>query len=226
MAPSTPPAPQSEAELCERAHALAGMTLGALAERLAVPCPPDLRGHKGWIGNLMERALGADAGSRDEPDFAALGIELKTLPVNRHGRPVETTFVCTIPLSHVHETPWESSRVRRKLAHVLGVPVEGERVIPLAERRIGSALSWRMDATSEAKLRADWEELAGLIGRGAVEEISGRLGRYLQVRPKARDGSVRKRAIDAEGELIETLPRGFYLRTQFTAQILAGAFGA
>jgi DNA mismatch repair protein MutH len=35
---------------------------------------------------------------------------------------------------------------------------------------------------------------------------------------------VRRRAIDAEGELTETLPRGFYLRTAFTAAILRDNF--
>ena len=34
------------------------------------------------------------------------------------------------------------------------------------------------------------------------------------------NASVRTRSIDAEGTLLETLPRGFYLRTQFTRAIL------
>lgn len=219
-----PPPPRSEAELVERAGALAGRTLGALAAELGSDVPADLRRAKGWVGQLVERALGATAGSRDCPDFEHLGIELKTLPVDRRGRPLETTFVCTIPLHQVGEIPWEQSRVRRKLARVLWVPILGERAVAVGERRIGTALLWTPDPEQEDALRRDWEELAGLIGRGDIESITAHLGQFLQVRPKAAHSRVRRRAIDAEGRLTETLPRGFYLRTSFTHAILQRHF--
>jgi DNA mismatch repair endonuclease MutH len=41
----------------------------------------DLKRDKGWIGILLELWLGASAGSKPEQDFAALGVELKTIPV-------------------------------------------------------------------------------------------------------------------------------------------------
>jgi DNA mismatch repair protein MutH len=216
--------PTSVEDLLQRADALAGRSLAEVAAELGQPVPPDLKRHKGWVGNLLEAALGADAASRDEPDFTGLGIELKSIPVDARGRPVETTFVATISLSEVGEIAWEASRVARKLARVLWVPVQGERDRALATRRIGSALLWSPSIEQEEALRADWCEIAGIIGRGDVESITGRLGRFLQVRPKAANARVRRRSIDAEGVLIETLPRGFYLRTQFTAAILADAF--
>ncbi len=212
--------PRSEAELLERAHALAGRRLGELARSVQQVAPANLLRNKGWVGQLIEHLLGATAGSRDSPDFEHLGVELKTLPVDRHGHPVETTFVATIPLHQVGEIPWEQSRVCRKLSRVLWVPVEGERPIPVPERRVGAAMLWSPSVEQEAALRFDWEELAGIIGRGDVESISGRFGRYLQVRPKAAHSRVRRRSIDAEGHLAETMPRGFYLRICFTAQVL------
>ncbi len=226
VSPSPVPPPGSPAELLERARSLAGRRLGSLAEEMGVTAPQHLRGHKGWVGHLMERALGATAHSRDAPDFEALGIELKTLPVTGHGKPLETTFVCTVPLDTVGETRWEDSRVMRKLAQVLWVPVEGERQIPVPQRRIGSAILWRPDDEERDALRRDWEELAGIIGRGDIEAITGRLGRFLQMRPKAANARVRTRTIDAEGELTHTLPRAFYLRTQFTERILQRAFAS
>lgn len=219
-----PAPPKTVDELMARAEALSGRTIAEVAGRLRETVPADLKRHKGWVGNLMEHALGADAASRDEPDFMALGIELKTIPVDHRGRPLETTFVATVPLDEVGELPWDQSRVRRKLARVLWVPVLGERRVPLAERGIGAPLLWSPSPAQEAALREDWDELAGIIGRGDVESITGRLGRFLQVRPKAANASVRRRAIDADGGLLETLPRGFYLRTQFTAAILREAF--
>jgi DNA mismatch repair protein MutH len=221
----TKPPPESDAELVQRARALAGRRLGEVAAELGVAVPEDLTGHKGWVGHLVEHALGASAHGRDAPDFEALGIELKTLPVDRGGKPLETTFVCTIPLADMGTVPWERSRVRRKLARVLWVPVEGERALTVAVRRIGAAILWELTPEVEQALRLDWEEFAGVIGRGDVDSLTGRLGRFLQVRPKAAHARVRTRTIDDEGRLYETLPRGFYLRTTFTQAILDAAFG-
>jgi DNA mismatch repair protein MutH len=119
--------------------------------------------------------------------------------------------------------PWERSRVRRKLARVLWMPIEGLRSLAVASRRIGAPILWSPSAEEESALAFDWEELAGAIGRGDVESLSGHLGRFLQVRPKAAHGGVRRRSIDAEGAMIETLPRGFYLRPRFTAAIVERA---
>ena len=118
-----PPRPRSETELVIRARALAGRTIGEVAAELGLPCPLDLRRAKGFVGGLIERVLGADAGPRALPDFSALGVELKTLPVDAQGRPVESTFVCTIPLTEVANLEWEDSPVLRKLRRVLWVPV-------------------------------------------------------------------------------------------------------
>jgi DNA mismatch repair protein MutH len=217
-------APRDEAELVERAATLAGLRLTELAARFDVPVPPDLRRAKGFVGSLVERALGASAGSRALPDFPELGIELKTLPVDRTGAPVESTFVCTIPLTEIGQVEWADSRVRRKLATVLWMPVEGEREIPVAERRIGQALLYRLTLEDEAVLRADWEELAGIIGRGHVEALTGHLGRYLQIRPKAAHSRARRVGFDADGAPFAALPRGFYLRPSFTRALLARHF--
>jgi len=216
--------PRDEAELLERAATLAGLRLAELAARFDVPVPPDLRRAKGFVGSLVERALGASAGSRALPDFPELGIELKTLPVDRAGAPVESTFVCTIPLTEIGQVEWVDSRVRRKLATVLWMPVEGERAIPIAERRIGQALLYRLTLEDEAVLRSDWEELSGVIGRGHVEALTGHLGHFLQIRPKAAHSRARRVGIDADGAPFAALPKGFYLRPSFTRALLARHF--
>jgi DNA mismatch repair protein MutH len=215
------PAPlANERELELRAQALAGATLGELAARFGLATPPDLRRAKGFVGQLVERALGAVRSSRPGPDFAEIGVELKTLPVDARGRPVESTFVCTIPLRAVGDVEWLDSPVRKKLNRVLFVPVEGERQLPVAARRVGTALLWSPSAEDEADLRFDWDELSGRIGRGEIESITGHLGRWLQVRPKAADSHARRRAFDADGVSFAVLPRGFYLRACFTERIV------
>ncbi|WP_322803613.1 DNA mismatch repair endonuclease MutH [Vibrio alfacsensis] len=214
------PEPQSEAELMERAHDIAGLSFAELAEEAGMKVPDNLKRDKGWVGQLLEWHLGAVAGSKPQQDFAKLGIELKSIPISYTGKPLETTFVCVAPLTGVHGLTWETSHVRNKLSRVLWVPVEGEREIPLSERRVGSPLIWSPNQEEEHILRSDWEELMELIVLGKFDQISARHGEALHLRPKAANAKALTEAYSANGKPIKTLPRGFYLRTQFTEQIL------
>lgn len=216
--------PDSEAQLLTQARQLAGYTLGELATMAGLVTPKDLKRDKGWIGVLLEIWLGASAGSKPEQDFAALGVELKTIPVDSLGRPLETTFVCVAPLTGNTGVTWETSHVRHKLKRVLWIPVEGERSIPLAERRVGSPLLWSPNAEEDQQLRLDWEELMDMIVLGHVERITARHGEVLQLRPKAANARALTEAIGAHGEPILTLPRGFYLKKNFTRALLERHF--
>lgn len=220
MPRSPTPAPDSEHQLMGRAAAMAGATLGEIAGSLGLIPPTDLLHNKGWIGQLFEQLLGADAHSLPEPDFRHLGIELKSLPIDRQGRPRETTYVCNVPMLGEACGSWEESWVRNKLQRVLWVPFEGERDIPIALRRIGAPLLWSPSTEEEELLRRDWEELTEIITMGEIESISARMGVALQIRPKAAHSRILSPAIGPEGELIHTNPRGWYLRTSFTNQLL------
>lgn len=216
--------PESETQLFLQAQSLAGYTLGELATRVGLPVPRDLKRDKGWTGVLLERWLGASAGSKPEQDFAHLGVELKTIPIDSAGRPLETTFVCVAPLTGNTGVIWETSHVRHKLHRVLWIPIEGSREIPVGERRVGSPLLWSPSEEEEHQLRLDWEELMDLIVLGQVERITARHGEVLQLRPKAANSKALTEAIGAHGEPILTLPRGFYLKKNFTGALLARHF--
>ena len=212
--------PTSEEELLARSRGLAGRTLAELAELAGRPVPQERRRAKGWPGELIEVHLGATAASLAEPDFQTIGVELKTIPIGRSGRPRESTYVCTVPLTGAEGLAWEDAWVRRKLLRVLWLPVEADPDIPLADRRVGSALLWSLEPDLEAVLRDDWEEIMELVALGRLDQLSARQGSYLQVRPKAANSRSLRRAVGAEGERVLTNPRGFYLRASFTQEIL------
>ena len=212
--------PRSEAELIDRARALAGRRVDDLAASLGLALPASTRAGKGFVGQLLERALGATAGSLSEPDFQHIGVEMKTIPVAADGRPLESTYVCTVRLDGPAGR-FEDSAVAHKLARVLWVPVEGERAIPVADRRVGSAVLWSPSPDQLAILRADFEELMEMVALGRVDEVDARHGVALQLRPKAADSRARRAGVGRDGERTRTLPRGFYLRTSFTADLLA-----
>lgn len=198
---------RDEAELLSRALALRGRPVAA----------PGLRG-KGKIGALVERALGATGGSAATWDFPDLRVELKTIPVDaRTGRPRESTFVCAVSLADADRAEWAASWVRSKLSRVLWVPVivdaDGAGVI-------GEARLWSPTPEQDRVLAGDFEEIMGRVGVGDIEGVTARLGRWLQLRPKAAHGRVRTLVPAADGETVATVPRGFYLRALFTAAIL------
>ena len=212
--------PQTLEQLLSQAQSIAGLTFGELADELHIPVPPDLKRDKGWVGMLLERALGATAGSKAEQDFSHLGVELKTLPINAEGYPLETTFVSLAPLVQNSGVKWENSHVRHKLSCVLWMPIEGSRHIPLRERHIGTPILWKPTAEQERQLKQDWEELMDLIVLGKLEQITARIGEVMQLRPKGANSKAITKGIGKYGEVIDTLPLGFYLRKEFTAGIL------
>ena len=212
--------PKTTEELLSRAQAIAGLSFGELAAQLGIPVPPDLKRDKGWVGMLLETALGATAGSKAEQDFRHLGIELKTIPINAQGYPLETTFVSLAPLIQNSGVNWQNSHVRHKLSRVLWIPIEGSRSIPLAERRIGTPILWQPSEQQERQLQRDWEELMDYIVLGQLDKINARLGEVLQLRPKGANSKSLTKGIGKNGEIIDTLPLGFYLRKEFTHEIL------
>lgn len=221
---SARPPPASTIELLRRAEDLAGTTLGELAAELGWPVPESSLRGKGWAGQLLEAALGASAGSKPLPDFEALGVELKTIPLRDDGRPRESTFVCNAELLSDDLQSFANSRVWHKLSRVLWVPTLGGKGAPPGSRTIAMPTLWEPTEAEREALRADWEELMELITLGSVEHVSAEHGDCLQLRPKGANRDARTHAIDASGRRVKVLPLGFYLRAGFTGGVLAGRY--
>ena len=203
--------PSSVEELVSRAKALAGVRIGELASRVAFVVDGDPVRTKGKTGELLERALGA-TGAGAQMDFPELEVEMKTVPLEG-GKPAESTFVCALSLMDAERAEWSSSWVRKKLSRVLWVPVH-------ERETIGEAVLWTPSAEQEAALKNDFDEIVGRIAIGDIEDLSAHVGEYMQLRPKAATGSVRTSAPGRDGELVSTVPRGFYLRAKFVGAVL------
>jgi len=215
--------------LLAHARALVGVELGELAETLGLPVPAGRVRTKGWSGQVVEHELGVAAGGARGPDFAALGVELKTVPVaagyDGNLSPLESTAVCQIDPIAIAAESWESSYVRRKLARVLFVALEvppGARSV--GERRVAAVRLWSPSPVEERVLREDFELFVRLyFRRGRAAEITGHLGAALQVRPKGRNAADDRAGYDAAGNPTRVGKCGFYLRPAFVAAILRTA---
>jgi len=215
--------------LLAHARALVGVELSELAEALGLPVPVGGLRTKGWSGQVIEQELGAVGGGGRGPDFAALGVELKTVPVRQSldprgpaFEPLESTAVCQIDPVAIAAESWETSYVREKLARVLFVALAvpaGARSV--GERRVAAVRLWSPDAEEERALRDDFDLFVrGYYRQGRAAEITGHLGAVLQVRPKGRDADDLRDAYDAAGRPTRVGKHGFYLRPTFVAQIL------
>ena len=217
---NTPFSALCEADLYARALSLSGKKIYDLVHELQLLIPENPVESKGWLGRALEIYLGADAQNEARPDFTALGIELKTIPVDARAKPMESTYVTVVPLIHPGALEWRESTVYAKLQRVLWIPFEGRTDIPLSNRRFGYPVLWTPSVEQEAVLRADWEELMEMVVLGQLESISAHWGSVLQIRPKGANAKSLTSGIGPQGQRIKTLPRGFYLRTRFTEQIL------
>ncbi|CAB1274478.1 DNA mismatch repair endonuclease MutH [Candidatus Nitrosacidococcus tergens] len=211
-----------EQEVLAKAQKFAGLTLDEVAARLNWAVPKNLYHARGWVGNLLETALGAKASTRPIPDFPQLGIEIKTLPLKQNSQPKESTFVCTLPLGDLN-TLWEQSRVYYKLNRVLWIPVEAENYIPISKRRIGMPLLWSPTLKQQEILKSDWEELIEMASLGKLSEITSHQGVYLQIRPTANNRASYKK-MSEDGNYISACYKGFYLRCIFTRAILSSYY--
>lgn len=210
--------PTNTQELLMRAHQFAGWSFHEIIEYLQIPPPKSLKQEKGWAGQCVERLLGAPGGNQPQPDFVDLCIELKTIPIHPNATPLESTYVCTAPIPF-RETVWTESRVYHKISQILWVPILVEPSQPLLARRLGQAYLWSPDHQEMRILQQDWEELTEYLILGQVERLSARLGTFLHIRPKAANSQHPIRTLNEEGELIYTVPKGFYLRPTLTKTI-------
>ncbi|HEX7597282.1 MAG TPA: MutH/Sau3AI family endonuclease [Polyangia bacterium] len=201
------------------------MTLAELADGMGLPVPAGHLRTKGWSGQIIERELGAGKSSGRGQDFAALGIELKTVPVDGDLVPRESTAVCQIDPIVIAGESWETSYLRQKLSQVLWIAL----LVPdgpasVGDRQVLAARLWTPSLDEQTLLAADFELFVREhFRRGRGADITGHQGQVLQVRPKGRNAADVRRAFGPSGEPTTIGKCGFYLRPAFVARILRGA---
>ncbi|MES2211681.1 MAG: MutH/Sau3AI family endonuclease [Pseudomonadota bacterium] len=217
--------PHSLEQLLYTARQLAGKNLGSLMvqeQSTKINNTTSRLTNKGVVGHIIEAALCLTPNSRPGPDFATLGVEVKGIPVDEAGIPLESTFICVVqqqlPLNFVDSLVW------KKMTCILWVPYEGDTRMPLAERRIGTPFLWSPDPVTRQMLEQDWTELTEMMRLGQQASLSAHLGQILQIRPKALNARIQQQKLSCSGDIISSGPKGFYLRRNFTCRLFEAVF--
>ncbi|PPI87774.1 DNA mismatch repair endonuclease MutH [Candidatus Pantoea edessiphila] len=214
-----PNTPKNIITLLARAHALAGFTIENLAYNAGLLVPDNLKNNKGWIGKLIELYLGANSKNKAQQDFINLGIELKTIPIDSFGHPIQNTFICTASINNI-AVNWEDSNIYNKLSNILWIPIEGTVSIPLKIRKIGKPLLWSPNIKEKIMLRKDWEEIIDMIVFGKMRYVTTYQGTLLQIKTKNNNKMLIKN-IDSKIRNILSTTRSFYLKRSFTKIIMS-----
>ncbi|MFC6276403.1 DNA mismatch repair protein MutH [Psittacicella hinzii] len=222
--PAAPP--QTWSQLLTYVQALVGKTVEQIADKHQVELIDSLKLNRGWLGNLIEIALGASAGSKPTQDFIDLGLELKTLAINENGKVKSDIFISSLPLNSYMLQDWQLSHVLYKLKRILFIPVENNPEIPLAQRRIGKGFIWSPNAQQLATLEADWKSIMEIITQRDFTALKSNLGSALCVRVKALNTQQSNTFNDIDLHSINLPPLSFYLRRNFVNEILQSVYNS
>ncbi|HMI77087.1 MAG TPA: DNA mismatch repair endonuclease MutH [Buchnera sp. (in: enterobacteria)] len=205
--------------LLKYAKNLTGYTLGELSNALLNNIPKNINYDKGFTGRLIEKYLGVLSNNQPRQDFYAIGIELKTIPINQYGYPLEDTFICTAPLVKNTGLIWEHSYFYKKIKRILWVPILAEKNIIVSKRVIQKPFLWSPTRIERTLIKKDWEEFMDLIVLGKIETLTGEYGQVLRILKKSNAKYIK--GIGEKGESINTPIRTLYFRKKFTYPILS-----
>jgi DNA mismatch repair protein MutH len=183
---------------------IGGQDLHKLADKYKVTvCTAEGKVNKGWAGHVCERYLGLPINSAQSPNFGSW--ELKCIPIHRlkSGKLSikETMAITMIDSYNVEKTPFCRSHLLDKLKKLV-----------IVARTVGKHYSEPTFVYSVAsvdtdefykRIEADYNEVRNCIkdpNRG-FEELTGKMGVYIQPRTK--------------GSGHGSTTRAFYARTSF-----------
>lgn len=203
------------------AQGLNGYSVEEVSIALSESVPKKLTKNKGFIGSLLEKVLGSQAiNNKSCVDFPFLGIELKSIPINKLNYPVESTFICNVPLTRNTGLSWKSSYFYQKIKKILWVSVQGDKKILLKNRLFKKSFIWVPSTYEIGILKSDWEVLIDKIILGKIKEINSSDSSIIQIKNKYSKKSNVITFTNNYGHLTSIRPKAFYFKKSFTAYLL------
>ena len=167
--------------------------------------------NKGWAGNVVERYLGIPQNSSRNPNLGAWELKVVPMKRNRDGelQPRETMAITQIDRHEVAEKGFYESHLYTKLRKL--IMVTRERVDPSeSSSQVLGVYEFRLDDHSMLnEVVEDYEEIRSVIVNRGFDELTGRMGKWIQPRTKGKGHG--------------TTTRAFYARKCFVEQVMETA---
>ena len=150
-------------------------------QTLREACSIDIEKHgykgKGNFGQILEKFyFDYEPNSNAEPDFKAVGIELKSSPLKKlkkgDFRSKEKLVLNIINYLEVHKEDFETSSFWKKNAHLLLVFYLHDKDLDLLDYIIKLVDDWQYPDNDLAIIKQDWELIKLKIKQGKAHELS------------------------------------------------------
>lgn len=204
-----------ESALAERFAPFVGQTLGRSAEQLGVAISPG----KGFVGDVVRRALGAKTAKARIKEFEEMGIDVKATRVSPSGRPYESMSFPAFRYADLLEETWEDSDLLSRLeGGLLICPVIGERKEAPPENCVfGQPILWKPTYEELEVAHHEWEMYRTEIRNGQADSLTpGSKTKMLHVRPHARD----RNDTDLAPLLGPVVKKSFWLNAHFIQSLV------
>ena len=207
--------------IVEYAQVLVGSTL---REHIDVNEIDDIHRRKGSFGNAVEYYyFKYDLNSDSNPDFAEVGMELKTTPLKKSGNgklvAKERLVISMINYMTVVNEEFETSSFVHKASDVLLISYLYEKDKDPLDYIIEVAVRWGLPEEDMPQFKADWETVVNKVRAGRAHEISGRDTLYLEACTKSSNSSVRRKQPYSE---IPAKPRAWALKGSYMTAVQQG----
>ncbi|QJC33052.1 MutH/Sau3AI family endonuclease [Enterobacteriaceae endosymbiont of Donacia semicuprea] len=210
----------NEKMLLLRAQLIKGFNIIDIARWLDYKIPKNIKEDKGIIGKLIEFYLiGKNSYNRLSKDLPYLGIEIKTLTINKKNKVINDNFICSFSLINEKNFIFYKSKLYNKLLKILWIPIIKNINTPYTMNKIGKAFLWEPSNNDKIKLFNDWNNLIKLLILGQIKNINSYNGYILLVKNKSNKTKLTK-AINKNGKVIFITPKSFYFKKKFLNYVL------
>lgn len=186
--------PTDVTSIIEYAQRLEGHTL---RDFVPVGEIADPHRRRGSFGNTVEEYyFRYDLNSNSSPDFAEVGLELKTTPVKKNARgelvSKERLVFTMIDYNEVVDEDFEHSQFLKKAQDVLLITYLYEPDKNALDYVIEAVARWGLPEEDVPQIKRDWETVVEKVRAGHAEDISGGDTLYLEACTKASNSRVRR----------------------------------
>ena len=213
--------PNDADSIVEYAQKLVGHSLREAIDVQALQSPKQRRGS--WGNAVEEYYFKYDLNSDSNPDFAQVGMELKTTPLKMTGKgeysAKERLVLTMINYMEVVGEDFEHSHLLDKAKDILLISYLWNSGEDPLDYKVLVADRWHIPSEDLPQIKKDWETVVQKVREGRAHEISGSDTVYLEACTKAADSTVRRPQPFSD---ILAKPRAWALKASYMTAVQNG----